>query len=50
MNKSKDYKAMLKTMLSEWKWLLKFVAKYKFILFLYIFLGVVGTEIGRAHV
>lgn len=43
MSKSRDYKQLLKSMLQEWKWLLKFVVRYKFILVLYIFLGIVGT-------
>ncbi len=43
MNKSKDYKQLLLNMLSEWKWLLKYVVKYRFILVLYIVLGLVAT-------
>lgn len=43
MKKSRDYVAIIKNMIFEWKWLLRFVVKYKFILILYIFLGVVGT-------
>ncbi len=43
MKKSKDFKALLKNMLVEWKWLLRIIAHYKFALLLYIFLGVVAT-------
>lgn len=43
MNKSRDFKHLLKNMLVEWKWLFKIIVRYKFTLFLYILLGIVAT-------
>ncbi len=43
MKKTKDYKLLLSNMLTEWKWLLKYVVKYRLILILYIVLGLVST-------
>ncbi len=43
MDKSKNLGELLKNMFFEWKWLLGFIAHYKWTLLLYILLGVVGT-------
>lgn len=43
MSKNKDYKVLLKSMASEWKWLLKYIVKYRFAIIVYVILGVVAT-------
>ncbi len=43
MKKSKDYGKLLNNMLIEWKWLLRYVVKYKVVLVLYIVLGLMAT-------
>lgn len=43
MDKSKNFRQLLKNMYLEWKWLFGFIAHYKWTLLLYILLGVVGT-------
>ncbi len=43
MERSRDFKELIKNMLVEWKWLLHIISHYKFTLLLYIFLGVVVT-------
>ena len=43
MKKSKGVRAVLKNMAREWKWLFRYIAKYKLIIILYILLGVAGT-------
>lgn len=43
MEKSKNFRQLLKNMFFEWKWLFGFIVNYKWTLFLYIILGVVGT-------
>lgn len=43
MNKSRDFRQLLNNLLAEWKWLLKIIVRYKYTLFLYVFLGIVGT-------
>ncbi len=43
MDKSKNFRELLKNMFLEWKWLFGFIAHYKWTLLLYILLGVVGT-------
>ncbi len=43
MEKSKNFRQLLKNMFFEWKWLFGFIARYKWTLLLYIVLGVVGT-------
>lgn len=43
MKKSKDYRELIRNMTREWKWLFRYIAKYRFIIFLYILLGVTGT-------
>ncbi len=43
MKKSKDYKHLLLNMVDEWKWLLRYVIKYKAVLVLYIVLGLIAT-------
>lgn len=43
MSKNKDYKVLLKNMASEWKWLLKYIVKYRFAIIVYVILGVVAT-------
>lgn len=43
MSKNKDYKSLLINMGKEWKWLFKYIVKYKFTIIMYIILGVVAT-------
>lgn len=43
LSKNKDYKSLLKSMLSEWKWLFKYIIKYRFTIVLYVVLGIVAT-------
>ena len=43
MSKNKDYKALLKSMAREWKWLLKYIVKYRLAIVVYVVLGVVAT-------
>lgn len=43
MKKSKDYASLFTSMLKEWKWLLKYAKRYKFIIIAYVFLGVFST-------
>ncbi|MBP3560228.1 MAG: ABC transporter ATP-binding protein [Clostridia bacterium] len=43
MDKTKNFRQILKNMLFEWKWLFGFIIRYKWTLLLYVALGVVGT-------
>ncbi len=43
MSEKKNYTALLKEMLVEWKWIMRYVRSYKFIVMLYILLGIIGT-------
>lgn len=43
MKKSKDYRQLLANMLEEWKWLFGYIVRYKFVLGLYIVLGLLAT-------
>lgn len=43
MKKSKDYGKLLRSMLREWKWLFRYISKYKFTVVLYIAIGLVAT-------
>lgn len=42
MKKLKHYFELFGDMLKEWKWILKYSAKYKFVIFLYIIISIVG--------
>lgn len=43
MKKTGEYKQLLKTLISEWKWIFAHSAKYKGPIFLYIVLGIFGV-------
>ena len=43
MKKSRDYRQLLANMLEEWKWLFGYIVRYKFVLGLYIILGLLAT-------
>lgn len=43
MKKSKDYRELIRNMTREWKWLFRYISKYRLIICLYILLGVTGT-------
>lgn len=43
MSKSNRYIDLLLNMKDEWKWIFKYIKRYKFSIILYIILGVVGT-------
>ena len=45
MANAKSYTRMLRSMKKEWKWLLRYVMRYKGSIFLYIVLGITGTVI-----
>lgn len=43
MSRNKDYKSLLQNMLREWKWLFKYIVKYRATIIVYVILGVVST-------
>lgn len=43
MSRNKDYKSLLQNMLKEWKWLFKYIVKYRATIIVYVILGVVST-------
>lgn len=43
MSKNKDYRALLRQMLAEWQWIMRYVRAYRFTVLLYILLGIIGT-------
>lgn len=46
MKKPSEYTALLRSLMSEWKWLLRYVSKYRAQIFLYVVIGVVSTLTG----
>ncbi len=43
MTKQGKFISILREMLREWRWILGYVYRYKFIVFLYIIIGIIGT-------
>lgn len=43
MKRQEKYISILRDMLSEWRWILGYVNRYKFIVLLYIIIGIAGT-------
>lgn len=43
MKKNDDFREILKNMWREWKWVFRYVGRYKFIIILYVLLGIIGT-------
>ncbi len=43
MKKNRDFSTLIKNMAKEWRWIFSYVKRYKFAMFLYIFLGLVAT-------
>lgn len=46
MKKPGEYRALFRSLSKEWKWLLRYVSKYRAQIFLYIVIGVTGTLTG----
>ena len=46
MKKPGEYRALFRSISQEWKWLLRYVSKYRAQIFLYIVIGVTGTLTG----
>lgn len=46
MKKPNEYRALLRSLGKEWRWLFRYVSKYRFEVFLYIIIGIVGTAMG----
>lgn len=46
MKKPGEYKALFRSLAKEWKWLLRYVSKYRTQIILYILIGIVGTLTG----
>ncbi|MBQ2775364.1 MAG: ABC transporter ATP-binding protein [Clostridia bacterium] len=46
MKKPSEYRKLLKSLGTEWKWLLKYVVRYKLEIFLYVVIGIAGTVMG----
>ena len=46
MKKPGEYRALFRSLSQEWKWLLRYVSKYRAQIFLYIVIGVTGTLTG----
>ncbi|MBQ8027008.1 MAG: ABC transporter ATP-binding protein, partial [Clostridia bacterium] len=46
MKKTSEYMNLLRSLGSEWKWLLRYVSRYKLQIALYIVIGIVGTAMG----
>jgi len=46
MKKPGEYKALFRSLTKEWKWLLRYVSKYKAQIFIYIVIGIVCTVTG----
>lgn len=46
MKKPGEYRALFRSLSQEWKWLLRYVSKYRAQIFLYIVIGVTGTVTG----
>lgn len=46
MKKPSEYAALLRNLSNEWKWLLKYMARYKAEIVLYVVIGLFGTAMG----
>lgn len=46
MKKPKEYTSLFKSMGSEWKWLLRYIARYRAEIILYVLIGLVGMAMG----
>ncbi|MBP3441544.1 MAG: ABC transporter ATP-binding protein [Clostridia bacterium] len=46
MKKPGEYAALLRSLTKEWKWLLRYVSKYRLQIFLYVVIGVLSTAMG----
>ena len=46
MNKVSEYKSLFVSLKEEWKWLLKLMSRYRFVIFIYTLIGVVGIAMG----
>lgn len=48
MKKPREYATLLKSMASEWKWLLHYVYHYRLEIAFYVIVGIIGTVMGLA--
>lgn len=46
MKKPGEYASLLRSLSSEWKWLLHYVSRYRFQIILYVVIGVISTGMG----
>lgn len=46
MKKPGEYASLFRSMVKEWKWLLRYVSRYRLQIFLYVAMGVSGTLMG----
>ena len=46
MRKPKEYTSLFRSMSGEWKWLLRYVARYRSEIFLYVVIGLMGIAMG----
>ena len=46
MKKPGEYAALFRSMTKEWKWLLRYISKYRLQIFLYIVIGILSTLMG----
>ena len=46
MKKPGEYAALFRSMTKEWKWLLRYISKYRFQIFLYVVIGILSTVMG----
>lgn len=46
MRKPKEFTSLLRSMSGEWKWLLRYVARYRLEIFLYVVIGLFGIAMG----
>lgn len=46
MRKPKEYTSLLRSMSGEWKWLLRYISRYRLEIFLYVVIGLLGIGMG----
>ena len=46
MRKPKEYTSLFRSMSGEWKWLLRYVSRYRKEIFLYVVIGLLGIGMG----
>ena len=46
MRKPKEYTSLLRSMSGEWKWLLRYISRYRLEIFLYVIIGLLGIGMG----